>query len=320
MPLDQLPVRLPEDLTVTAEGNALLDRPDFLELRMPVLRRARAARDGHARLPLRRRLPAVPAPGPDGRPRAIAADPPRAAALGPGARLHQRRRHGQLRARPADDHEDAARPRLLHLAAGRRVLRDDLHARDGAARRAQDEQAPRQHGHAAGDRRARRSRRAAFRDAVRGRAREGVHLGRQPAHLLALVPAAAVDVRRAAPERGGGRARRDRCVRRPAPAPRGLVRHGAHEGHRELPAPRHAPGDPQRDLAVRAHPGLRGARRHGSRARRRGPRGDRLTRSACWSRLLAPVAPHMAEELWARSGSQGFVADAAWPLPAPTPV
>jgi leucyl-tRNA synthetase len=30
-------------------------------------------------------------------------------------------------------------------------------------------------------------------------------------------------------------------------------------------------------------------------------------------RLLAPVAPHIAEELWARSGSEGFVADAGWP-------
>src|SRR3954451_18893493 len=36
-------------------------------------------------------------------------------------------------------------------------------------------------------------------------------------------------------------------------------------------------------------------------------------------RLLAPVAPHIAEELWARSGSEGFVADAAWPGGAGTP-
>src|SRR4051812_31247234 len=35
VPLDQLPVRIPEDLTVTAEGNALLDRPDFLECECP---------------------------------------------------------------------------------------------------------------------------------------------------------------------------------------------------------------------------------------------------------------------------------------------
>jgi leucyl-tRNA synthetase len=33
--------------------------------------------------------------------------------------------------------------------------------------------------------------------------------------------------------------------------------------------------------------------------------------------LLTPVAPHIAEELWARSGSKGFVADAGWPEPAP---
>jgi leucyl-tRNA synthetase len=35
VPLDQLPVRLPDDLTVTAEGNALLERPDFLECACP---------------------------------------------------------------------------------------------------------------------------------------------------------------------------------------------------------------------------------------------------------------------------------------------
>ena len=33
--LDQLPVRLPDDLTVSAEGNALLERPDFLETECP---------------------------------------------------------------------------------------------------------------------------------------------------------------------------------------------------------------------------------------------------------------------------------------------
>jgi leucyl-tRNA synthetase len=35
VPLDQLPVRLPDDLTVSAEGNALLERPDFLECACP---------------------------------------------------------------------------------------------------------------------------------------------------------------------------------------------------------------------------------------------------------------------------------------------
>jgi leucyl-tRNA synthetase len=30
-------------------------------------------------------------------------------------------------------------------------------------------------------------------------------------------------------------------------------------------------------------------------------------------RLLAPIAPHVAEELWSRTGSEGFVADAGWP-------
>ncbi len=35
VPLDQLPVRLPDDLVVSAEGNALLARPDFLECQCP---------------------------------------------------------------------------------------------------------------------------------------------------------------------------------------------------------------------------------------------------------------------------------------------
>jgi leucyl-tRNA synthetase len=30
-------------------------------------------------------------------------------------------------------------------------------------------------------------------------------------------------------------------------------------------------------------------------------------------RMLAPVAPHLAEELWARSGAEGLVAEAGWP-------
>jgi leucyl-tRNA synthetase len=33
-------------------------------------------------------------------------------------------------------------------------------------------------------------------------------------------------------------------------------------------------------------------------------------------RLLAPVTPHIAEELWARSGHDGFVAGAGWPVAA----
>src|SRR5260370_12914748 len=43
-------------------------------------------------------------------------------------------------------------------------------------------------------------------------------------------------------------------------------------------------------------------------------------RDAAWdgvardlTRLLAPFAPHLAEELWARQGQKGLVAFAAWP-------
>ncbi|MDH3591979.1 MAG: class I tRNA ligase family protein, partial [Planctomycetota bacterium] len=32
-----------------------------------------------------------------------------------------------------------------------------------------------------------------------------------------------------------------------------------------------------------------------------------------FTRILAPFAPHMAEELWHRTGNSGSVANAAWP-------
>jgi len=33
------------------------------------------------------------------------------------------------------------------------------------------------------------------------------------------------------------------------------------------------------------------------------------------TKLLSPLAPHIAEELWERSGQAGTVGDAPWPLP-----
>ena len=56
VPVEDLPVVLPRDVEPTGEGNPLAERPDFLETTCPTLRRARAARDRHARLPLRRPL------------------------------------------------------------------------------------------------------------------------------------------------------------------------------------------------------------------------------------------------------------------------
>jgi leucyl-tRNA synthetase len=63
VPLDQLPSASP----TTSWSPPRATRCSTARLpgvRVPVLRRARAARDGHARLPLRRRLAAVPAAGP----------------------------------------------------------------------------------------------------------------------------------------------------------------------------------------------------------------------------------------------------------------
>ena len=63
VPLDQLPFA--SRRTSSSRRGQRAARPARLPRhRVPGVRRARAARDGHARLPLRRRLAAVPAPGP----------------------------------------------------------------------------------------------------------------------------------------------------------------------------------------------------------------------------------------------------------------
>jgi valyl-tRNA synthetase len=35
------------------------------------------------------------------------------------------------------------------------------------------------------------------------------------------------------------------------------------------------------------------------------------------AQLLAPMVPHLAEEVWSKSGGQGMVVDAAWPVADP---
>lgn len=35
------------------------------------------------------------------------------------------------------------------------------------------------------------------------------------------------------------------------------------------------------------------------------------------AQLLAPMVPHLAEEIWAKAGGQGLVVDAAWPKADP---
>ena len=44
-----------------------------------------------------------------------------------------------------------------------------------------------------------------------------------------------------------------------------------------------------------------------------GPSASRTVAAATLVRLVAPMAPHLAEEAWAASGQPGLVADAAWP-------
>ena len=58
--------------------------------------------------------------------------------------------------------------------------------------------------------------------------------------------------------------------------------------------------------ALRAANAIEKARALGHRATRR---------SATLVRLVAPMAPHLAEEAWAALGESGLIADAAWPTP-----
>jgi len=44
-------------------------------------------------------------------------------------------------------------------------------------------------------------------------------------------------------------------------------------------------------------------------------RSTALKIARVWARLLAPIVPHMAEELWSKLGGEGFVSAAKWPTP-----
>ncbi|MES2055683.1 MAG: class I tRNA ligase family protein, partial [Pseudomonadota bacterium] len=46
---------------------------------------------------------------------------------------------------------------------------------------------------------------------------------------------------------------------------------------------------------------------------RAGPSASRANAIRTLMRLVAPMAPHLAEEAWAASGEEGLIADAAWP-------
>ena len=122
VPREQLPVRLPDDLQPTGEGNPARAAPRLRQHDLSELRRTSTAGDGHARWPLRLLLaldPGVRAPR--GARRHARADlrPARAArvaALGAArGRLGQR----QLRLRPAHHHEGPARHRAARLSRTR---------------------------------------------------------------------------------------------------------------------------------------------------------------------------------------------------------
>ena len=51
---------------------------------------------------------------------------------------------------------------------------------------------------------------------------------------------------------------------------------------------------------------------------RAGPSASRIAAIRALMRLVAPMAPHLAEEAWAANGGEGLIADAAWPEVDPT--
>ena len=171
VPEADLPVVLPRDIMPTGEGNPLAERPDFVDVDLPQLRRARQARDRHPRLPLRRALALGSGGGPARGPGRADVHPPRPARVAARRAPGRRRRQRRLRLRPADRDQGAARPRPLRLHRERRALRRLPLPRDGDRRRAQDEQAPRQRRQPRRAGRAVRRRHRPARRPLRGRAR-----------------------------------------------------------------------------------------------------------------------------------------------------
>ena len=49
------------------------------------------------------------------------------------------------------------------------------------------------------------------------------------------------------------------------------------------------------------------------RSRRREPSASRAAAIEALTRLIAPMAPHVAEEAWAALGREGLIVDAPWP-------
>ncbi len=92
---------LPRDLQPTGEGNPLAERPDFVDVECPQVRRRRQARDRHPRLPLRRPLALGPGRGPARRPRRADVHPPRPAEVAALRAAGRRQRQRRLRLRPA---------------------------------------------------------------------------------------------------------------------------------------------------------------------------------------------------------------------------
>ncbi len=211
VPLDQLPVRLPEDLSVTAEGNALLERPDFLNTECPSCggpaQRETDTLDCHFDA-ASQQYP-LPAPTAD-RGESLLTHPE----LERWVPVHAYINGADTGSFVLDQRTITKMLRDLGhftwLPDGEcyeRTYTHEMVQLDGRkmSKHLGNTITP------AGDRRAVRRRRAAARDAARGRAGEGVHVGRQPAHLRHRLPAAAVGLRRAAAERGA-RASRPRSM------------------------------------------------------------------------------------------------------------
>ena len=52
---------------------------------------------------------------------------------------------------------------------------------------------------------------------------------------------------------------------------------------------------------------------YSTRGRRNGRTASRTAAIETLTRLVAPMAPHVAEEAWAGAGREGLIADAPWP-------
>ena len=310
VPVEELPVMLPRDIEPTGEGNPLAERPDFVDARLPEMRRARQARDRHPRLPLRRALALGAGRGAAGGPRRgdVRATPTCGAGC-PAERLVAGNDSGGF----VFDQRIVTKALRdigpLSLPRRRRALRRLPLPRDGDRRRAQDEQAPRQRGRPRRAGRALRRRHRAPRRPLCGGAGEDPQLDRWGAALRPTFPDQPLGLlaRRASPRVAEAPRRRGGGGRHRVPA------RAAAQMVRQRPRPRSPPTSRSCRCTRRSatspasSSGSRTSRSASSSAAAQLSRDDAEALVAALvllARILAPFAPHAAEELLVASGRE----------------